>query len=177
MVLLVWKGYMSEVRKVTFKDNPLLVWVYLLIYFYLEKAGTHDNLIESFGLTKPTWLDGNNKTGIGIIQGTGGDMTSRTRDFHEMFYNPKQYGFLEFNNIWDDKIEGLCGWFIPATQGKLGEFKDELNRLPHRKGHSMVDEDGNDDEELARESILDSREVAKSEVIHKYYKMLLHSIH
>lgn len=159
---LVWKGYMSEVRKVTFKDNPFAGVGLTTSIFLFEEAGTHDNLVESFGLTKPCWADGDNKIGIGIVQGTGGDMTSRTRDFHEMFYNPKQYGFLEFNNIWDDKIEGLCGWFIPATRGKLGEFKDQFNRLPHRKGHSMVDEDGNDDEELARESILDSREVAKS---------------
>ncbi len=158
---IVWKGYMSEIKKLTFKDNPFSGIGLSTNIFLFDEAGVHENLIESFGVTKPCWVDGENHTGIAIVQGTGGDMTSRTRDFHEMFYNPQQYGFLEFNNVWDKELTGRCGWFIPATRGKLGEYKDLLGRNPHLLGKLMVDEEGNDDEELALEAILDQRIIAK----------------
>ncbi len=158
----VWKGYMSEVRKITFKDNAFAsVGLSTNIYLF-EEAGTFENLIESFGVTKPCWVDGENKIGLAVVQGTGGDMTSRTRDFYDMFYNPSQYGFLEFDNVWEEEKATKCGWFIPATRGKLGEYKDELKRNPELKGLSMVDEDGNDDEALAMEAILDQRTLARS---------------
>ncbi len=157
----VWKGYMSEIKKLTFKDNPFSGIGLSTNIFLFDEAGVHENLIESFGVTKPCWVDGENHTGIAVVQGTGGDMNSRTRDFHNMWYNPAQYGFLEFDNIWDEKIGGKCGWFISAVRGKLGEYKDLLGRNPHLLGKLMVDEDGNDNEELALEAVLDQRLIAK----------------
>ncbi len=157
----VWKGYMSEVRKITFKDNAFAsIGLSTSIYLF-EEAGTFSNLIDSFGVTKPCWVDGENKIGLCVMQGTGGSMEGGTRDFCEIFYNPRQYGFLEFNNIWEEEKSTTCGWFIPATRGKLGEYKDELKRQPEKKGMSMVDEEGNDDEDLALEAIMDQRTIAR----------------
>ena len=149
----VWKGYMSEVTKLTFKDNPFASVGLTTSVFVFEEAGTLINLKEAYGMTEPCWKDGENMIGIPIIFGTGGDMEGGTADFAYMFNNPKQYNLLEFNNVWEEgKEQALCGWFIPATKGRLGSFKNK----------PMVDEDGNSDEALALDSILNLREAKKT---------------
>lgn len=149
----VWKGYMSEVTKLTFKDNPFASVGLTTSVFIFEEAGTLVNLKAAYGMTEPCWKDGENMVGIPIIFGTGGDMEGGTADFAYMFNNPRQYNLLEFDNIWESGKEGaICGWFIPATRGRLGVFK----------GQEMVDEDGNSLEDIAMESILNLRESKRS---------------
>lgn len=155
----VWSGYMSEVKKLTFKDNPFAAVGLTTSIFIFEEAGTLNNLKDAYGITEPCWKDGDNMIGIPIIFGTGGDMEGGTADFAYMFNNPKQYNLLEFDNVWEAGKEGAkCGWFIPATRGRLGSYKDELNRNPKWKDQFMVDDDGNSLEEIAYESIMDLRE-------------------
>lgn len=149
----VWKGYMSEVTKLTFKDNPFASVGLSASIFIFEEAGTLNNLKEAYNMSEPCWKDGENMIGIPIVFGTGGDMEGGTADFAYMFYNPKQYNLLEFSNIWESGKENTnCGWFIPATRGRLGKYKNKV----------MVDYDGNSDEELAYESIMNLREAKKS---------------
>lgn len=145
----IWKGYMSEIHKITFKDNPFASVGKSANIFIFEEAGTFDNLIASYNITEPCWKDGDSMIGIPIVFGTGGDMEGGTRDFHDMFYNPDKYNMLSFDNIWEEGKEGSkCGWFVPATRGRLGKYKKE----------NLVDEDGNSKEELAFESILAFRD-------------------
>lgn len=140
----IWKGYMSEVHKITFKDNPFASVGKTSSIFIFEEAGTFDNLIQSYNITEPCWKDGDSMIGIPIVFGTGGDMEGGTRDFHEMFYNPEKYNMVAFDNIWDAGKEGTkCGWFIPATRGRLGKYKNQ----------KLMDAEGNSQEELAAESI------------------------
>lgn len=149
----VWKGYMSEVAKLTFKDNPFASVGLTTSVFIFEEAGTLNNLISSYNMSEPCWKDGENMIGIPIIFGTGGDMEGGTADFAYMFYNPRQFNLLEFDNIWDDNKElTKCGWFIPATRGRLGEYK----------GKELVDEDGNSDEVSSLESIQNLRIAKKT---------------
>lgn len=151
----VWKGYNSEVMKITFKDNPYASIGKSTSVFIFEEAGKFANLKESFNLTEPCWKDGDDMIGIPIVFGTGGDMEAGTADFGYMFYNPRVFNFLEFNNVWDEGKENTtCGWFIPATRGRLGEDLND-NRV-------MVDDDGNSLEDIARESIMHLREIKKS---------------
>lgn len=151
----VWKGYNSEVMKVTFKDNPYASIGKSTSVFIFEEAGKFANLKESFNLTEPCWKDGDDMIGIPIVFGTGGDMEAGTADFGYMFYNPRGFNMLEFDNVWDDGKEGTtCGWFIPATRGRLGE---DLNH-----SREMVDEDGNSLEDIAFESIMQLRETKRS---------------
>ncbi len=158
----VWAGYMSEVKKLTFKDNPFAAVGLTTSIFIFEEAGTLNNLKAAYGITEPCWKDGDNMIGIPIIFGTGGDMEGGTADFAYMFSNPKQYNLLEFNNIWEEgKISNKCGWFIPATRGRLGSYKDELGKHPKWKGKYMVDDDGNSLEDIALASILDYREIKR----------------
>jgi len=145
----VWKGYMSEVSKLTFKDNPFASVGLTTSVFIFEEAGTLVNLKAAYGMTEPCWKDGENMIGIPIVFGTGGDMEGGTADFASMFYDPKAYNMLEFDNIWEEgKSNTTCGWFIPASRGRLGLYKNR----------PMVDEDGNSDEELATDSIINLRE-------------------
>ena len=158
----VWAGYMSEVKKLTFKDNPFAAVGLTTNIFIFEEAGTLNNLKDAYGITEPCWKDGDNMIGIPIIFGTGGDMEGGTADFAYMFSNPNQYNLLEFDNVWEAGKEGTkCGWFIPATRGRLGIYKDELGLHPEWKGKAMVDEDGNSLEDIALASIMDFREIKR----------------
>jgi len=158
----VWAGYMSEVKKLTFKDNPFAAVGLSTSIFIFEEAGTLNNLRDAYGITEPCWKDGDNMVGLPIIFGTGGDMEGGTADFAYMFSNPKQYNLLEFQNIWEPGKEMTnCGWFIPATRGRLGTYKDELGKHPEWKGKPMVDYDGNSIEEIALASIEDYREIKR----------------
>ena len=155
-------GYMSEVRKLTFKDNPFAAVGLTTNIFVFEEAGTLNNLRDAYGITEPCWKDGDNMIGLPIIFGTGGDMEGGTADFAYMFTNPKQYNLLEFDNVWEEGREGnKCGWFIPATRGRLGTYKDELGKNPQWKNKPMVDYDGNSIEEIALASIMDHREIKR----------------
>lgn len=158
----VWAGYMSEVKKLTFKDNPFAAVGLTTNIFIFEEAGTLNNLKDAYGITEPCWKDGDNMIGIPIIFGTGGDMEGGTADFAYMFSNPSEYNLLEFNNIWEAGKEATkCGWFIPATRGRLGIYKDELGKHPEWKGKPMVDENGNSLEDIALASIEDFREIKR----------------
>lgn len=149
----VWKGYKSEVAKLTFKDNPFASVGLSTSVFIFEEAGTLNNLIAAYNISEPCWKDGENMIGIPIVFGTGGDMEGGTADFAKMFYDPKTYNMLEFDNVWESGKEGTkCGWFIPATRGRLGKYKDT----------ALVDEQGNSNEEAALESILNLREIKKA---------------
>jgi len=149
----VWKGYNSEVQTLTFKDNPFASVGRSTSIFVFEEAGTFENLIQSYNISEPCWKNGENMVGIPIIFGTGGDMEGGTREFFEMFNNPDKYNLLSFPNVWEEGKElTKCGWFVPATKGRLGQFK----------GQDLVDEDGNSNEELAKESIYHLRESKKS---------------
>ena len=158
----VWKGFKSSILSLTFKDNPTAAVGKSASLFIFEEAGTFSNLMESYNMSEPCWKDGEDMTGIPIIFGTGGSVEQGTRDFQEMFYNPEKYNLLAFDNVWDEgKEHTRCGWFIPATRGRLGgiRIKDkgrEINTLP------LVDADGNSDEELAKQSILSIRETKSS---------------
>lgn len=158
----VWKGYMSSIEALTFKDNPFAAIGRTSSLFIWEEVGRFPNLIESYNITEPCWRDGEDMIGLPLLIGTGGDMEGGTRDFHEMFYNPNKYNLLAFDNIWDDnKVGTQCGWFVPATRGRLGGIKlhdksGELNTV------ELVDKDGNSNQEAAKEAILRMRDVKAS---------------
>jgi len=147
-----WKGNHSEIFTLTFKDNPFAAIGKSANLFFWEEAGKFSNLISSYNISEPCWKDGDDMIGIPLVYGTGGDMSVGTKDFAEMFYHPEKYNLLAFDNIWEEeKVGTKCGWFIPATRMRFGEYK----------GESMVDKDGNSNQELALKSILDFRELKK----------------
>lgn len=126
----VWSGYMSEIHKLTFKDDPfksigkscnLMLW---------EEAGKWPNLKQSYRFTEPTWMDGDYVIGMPIIFGTGGDMESGTVDFADMFYNPDTYGLRAYENKWDEGSSNkFCGFFVPDYVAKPGFIDVNGNSL------------------------------------------------
>lgn len=148
----IWKGYNSEVSKLTFKDNPFAAVGLSTSIFVFEEAGTLNNLVAAYNIAEPCWKDGETMIGIPIVFGTGGDMEGGTVDFAKMFYDPKTYNLLEFDNIWEPGKENTqCGWFIPATRGRLGKYKNK----------ALVDVSGNSNEDLALEAILSLRDIKR----------------
>lgn len=109
------KGYLSEVRKVVFKDDPVKGVggaVDLLVY---EEAGTvpGDQLLQTLEYVKPATMEGGEGTGLIIIYGSVGELED-CQSLRSIFYSPEANGFSSFENIWgDETIKGKCGYFVP----------------------------------------------------------------
>jgi hypothetical protein len=163
----VWKGFMSEIWRLTFKDNPGASAGKSTSLFFFEEAGQFINIKESYALAEPTWMDGNEVVGTPFVYGTGGDMGAGAVAFAEMFYDPDKYNLLAFDNIWeDDKTAQKCGWFLPAYRQRFGVLKDEKRNVildEHGKPIKLVDEDGNSNEMAGKEDVLNYRKSKKFE--------------
>ena len=157
-----WAGYNSEIRRLTFQDNPFSSIGLSANIFLFEEAGLFANIKESYNISEPTWKDGDDMIGLPILFGTAGDMDKGSLQFSEMFYNPEKFNLLAFDNIWDKEKTGTkCGWFLPASKQRFGNYPDPNN---NNKLTPMVDEDGNSNQELATLSILKYRESKKGDM-------------
>lgn len=157
-----WVGYNSEIRRLTFKDNPFSSIGLSANIFLFEEAGLFANIKESYNISEPTWKDGDSMVGIPLIYGTAGDMDKGSLQFAEMFYNPEKFNLLAFDNIWDkERVGTKCGWFVPASRQRFGSYPDPNN---NNKLTPMVDVDGNSNEELATLSIMKFRETKKGDM-------------
>lgn len=155
-----WAGYNSEIRKLTFQDNPFSSVGLSANIFLFEEAGLFDNILESYNISEPTWKDGEDMIGIPILYGTAGDMGKSSQQFAEMFYNPERFNLLSFDNVWEpEKVDKKCGWFLPATRQRFGQFKDPATG----KLTPLIDEEGNSNEILAKLSIEKFRESKKGD--------------
>ena len=163
----VWKGFMSEIWRLTFKDNPGASAGKSTSLFFFEEAGQFTNIKESYALAEPTWMDGNEMVGTPFVYGTGGDMSAGAIAFSEMFYDPDKYNLLAFDNIWeDDKSSQKCGWFLPASRQRFGVLKDDKRKVildERGKPYPLVDADGNSNELDAKEDVLNYRKSKKFE--------------
>ena len=153
-----WVGYNSEIRRLTFQSNPFSSIGLSSNIFLFEEAGLFENILESYNISEPCWRDGEDMIGIPLLYGTAGDMEKGSLQFSEMFYDPERFNLLAFDNIWEeDKPNQKCGWFLPATRNRFGEFKDPKDN----KVKPLIDDEGNSNTELALESIIKLRESKK----------------
>jgi hypothetical protein len=154
----VWMGYQSEIKKITFKDNPFASAGLSSSIFLFEEAGIFSNIIESYNISEPCWKDGDDVIGVPIIYGTGGDMGGGTAAFSEMYYDPDRFNLLAFPNDWEaDKGNQRCGWFLPSTRQRFGVYTDKETKVTEK----LVDDDGNSNENAAMKSIIAYRETKK----------------
>jgi len=159
------RGFKSEIKTLTFKDNFSAAIGLSADLMLFEEAGKWPNLLDSYAVTSPVFRDGSIMTGMPIIFGTGGDMESGTADFAEMFYNPSTYWLRAYENVYDEGGYGTsCGLFIDDMWYKPGKviipsyLKDEPNakvptleeikKFQEKNPNEMisvdvVDEDGN----------------------------------
>jgi len=138
----VESGFGSELFAVTFHQTAAAARGKTPYTMIMEEAGEWPGLDAAYMATKPGCEEGGKLTGQIIIGGTGGDMSKASIPFSDMFYNPKAYNLLTFENIWDDDSgEGQCAFFFP---------EDLCNK-------SFMDEQGNSLREEARENELNIR--------------------
>ena len=110
----VVKGYNSQVYTLTFNNNASAAIGKAISFMLWEEAGKWNNIISSYNLTLPTFVDGDITTGFWVIFGTGGDMESgATAGFEELFYNPKKYRLRPYDlSKYDPDQQGPAGFFV-----------------------------------------------------------------
>lgn len=140
-----WKGSLSEIYSLTGKNNTQASIGKSPSLIIFEEGGRFPGLKESFNFIKPALETNFRKTGMAIIVGTGGDMAKGAAELSEIFYDPKSYDMMEFDNIY---IEGdvfdmkkIC-YFVPAWK------------------FSIIDKDGNSLFEPSMEKIKANRDNA-----------------
>lgn len=116
------KGNRSIIKIMTFKDSGFKSVGKSCTRMLFEEAGLFENLEQAYTISSPLFRSGTSMIGIPIIFGTGGDMMSATQDFAKMFYNPKQYGLAEYNNIYEENSHGVCGYFIDEMWYRPGDL-------------------------------------------------------
>lgn len=153
----VWKGYKSNVRCISFKDNPTAAVGLSANWLILDETGMFPNISTMYGYTEPLIKDGSIYTGVALLFGSSGNMDTGSKYFYEMFMNPGKYNMLEFPDPEDPSK--LTGFFSTATKGRWG-----LCENPNSKWykHPMVDENGNSNEEAAKDDLEELRNRAKS---------------
>ena len=147
-----WK---SSLLSVSANNNPNCAIGKDAVKVKVEEVSTMTNFDEFMSVTEPAMRTGAYTTGMLAAWGTAtsGDMSV----FEMNFYNPKAYGFMPFENVWDnDKRGEVCGLFKPYCWGLQGSIQ----------GVQGVDEDGNSNIsvglEIARIERLKKKENSKT---------------
>lgn len=82
----------------------------------VEEAGKLPTLLEFIGVTTSNMESGKIQIGNMDIWGTGGTKGTNWESFEKVYYSPKAYHILPFENIWDDnKRSEVCGYFHPQV--------------------------------------------------------------
>jgi hypothetical protein len=153
----VWKGFNSEVKAISFKDNPTAAVGLSASWLILDEAGVFNNIVDSYGYTEPLIKDGSTYTGVALVFGSSGDMDSGSKYFYEMFTNPNKYNMLSFEDTFNPNSS--IGFFSSASKGRLGVC---LNPESKWYKQPMVDLDGNSNHEAAEHDIEWLRNSAKT---------------
>lgn len=116
------KGKLSQVIALSFRANKGAARGKDADEIYVEESGKAPNILDFTTATLDSLSDGlMNSTGQIIWFGTGGGDATDWEGFKEIFYNPKKYNALEFENTWDeDGLGTYCGMFIPDYWTSVG---------------------------------------------------------
>ncbi len=141
------KGYRSKIIAVSFgPDNPDAAIGKDAYKIKMEEAGKFPNLLDALEVTLPTMEDGDLVTGQICVFGTGGTKDANWEAFERVYFEPELFGFMAFDNIWDDDMRGTsAGFFFPHYQ----------NLKPY------IDKNGNSDKKTAKEESVKKRELKK----------------
>lgn len=125
----VEKGFKSVIdASRTFKDNPDAMRGLDMYLCILEEAGAFDNLLLALSAIKPALTAGSKITGQIVLGGTSGDLGKGTAGYMEVFYNTITYGFMPFENTWDENgADTYCGYFFPVHLNMEGFYDEQGN--------------------------------------------------
>lgn len=141
------KGYLSEVIGVKVGGKPDKVRGKRGKVVLFEEFGTFNKGGDVFSVSKSSLEELNLVFGTAVLYGTAGIDGKAFETMEKMFYSPKAFGLLRFNNTLDDDLIGTeCALFTPADYNVAN-----------------VDSEGNSDRETNRVFIMKERAViAKS---------------
>lgn len=140
------KGRKSEIYTVSLNKRADAAAGGGCVRVIFEEAGMVKDLAKAWSFTEPTLRSGKLYKGIGIVFGTGGEMTDKSgkagasQNFSMMFNDPKAYKFGEYTNIYEfGEDGGTCGLFFNIAWFREGaEFV-----TPEGKKYSALDGNGN----------------------------------
>lgn len=125
-------SWSSSLLSVSANNNPDCAIGKDAVTIKVEELSTMQNFDEFMNVTEPTMTVGTRTTGTLMAWGTA--TAANMQIFEQNFYNPRAFGFMAFENVWDnDARNEVCGFFKSYAWGLEGE----IDRV---KG---FDEDGN----------------------------------
>lgn len=152
-----WK---SALLSVSANNNPDCAIGKDAVIVKVEEVSTMDNFNEFMDVTEPAMRTGAYTTGTLMAWGTA--TSGNMQRFEQNFYNPKEYHFMPFENVWDrDCRSEICGFFKPYCWGLQGEYN----------GMVGVDKDGNSNIEIGL-AIAKRERIAKKESVDSYAKYI-----
>lgn len=144
------KAWQSALVSVSANNNPNCAIGKDAVKVKVEEISTMENFNEFMTVTNPAMTTGSYKTGTLIGWGTATEGNMQV--FEQNFYDPKNFDFMPFENVWDDEHRHeLCGYFKPYAWGLQGESGDETS----------IDKDGNSNLEVGLKISFHEREHKK----------------
>lgn len=125
-------SWSSSLLTVSANNNPDCAIGKDAVTIKVEELSTMQNFDEFMNVTEPTMTVGTRTTGTLMAWGTA--TAANMQIFEQNFYNPKAFGFMAFENVFDnDARNEVCGFFKSYAWGLEGEID----------GVKGFDEDGN----------------------------------
>jgi hypothetical protein len=118
-------GSMSRIMQYSTLNNPDVARGKDARVILFEEAGSMSNLKAAYTVTRPTVESGTSVSGQIYVYGTGGDFSGGMVDFEEMFYDPDTYGFLAYDNMYDEGSNQSIGYFLPDSYSKEGAISPQ----------------------------------------------------
>ena len=125
-------SWSSSLLSVSANNNPDCAIGKDAVTIKVEELSTMQNFDEFMSVTEPTMTVGTRTTGTLMAWGTA--TAANMQIFEQNFYNPRAFGFMAFENVFDnDARNEVCGFFKSYAWGLEGEID----------GVKGFDEDGN----------------------------------
>lgn len=131
-------GTFSRIMQYSTLNNPDVARGKDAKVILFEEAGSMSNLKATYTVTRPTVESGNAVSGQMFVYGTGGDFSGGMVDFEEMFYDPDTYGFLAYNNMYDEGSTQSIGYFLPDSYSKYGFINTDTGVSYHKEAEISI---------------------------------------
>lgn len=148
-------SWSSSLLSVSANTNPDCAIGKDAVTIKVEELSTMQNFDDFMNVTEPTMTVGTRTTGTLMAWGTA--TAANMQIFEQNFYNPRAFGFMAFENVFDnDARNEVCGFFKSYAWGLEGEID----------GVKGFDEDGNSNLriglQLAARERIKKKETAKT---------------
>lgn len=114
-------SWSSSLLSVSANNNPDCAIGKDAVTIKVEELSTMQNFDEFMNVTEPTMTVGTRTTGTLMAWGTA--TAANMQIFEQNFYNPRAFGFMAFENVFDnDACNEVCGFFKSYAWGLEGEI-------------------------------------------------------